>query len=141
MTGKTSDVHTRKQRSRNMSAIRAKNTKPEMIVRRLVHRMGYRYRLHGKALPGRPDLVFASRQKVVLVHGCFWHCHDCRFGTVTPRTNAMFWSEKRAANSARDQRNLEALAASGWKVLVLWECELWDDDRIRDRLLTFLGPR
>src|SRR5688572_12051601 len=97
-----SDVHTPEQRSRNMSAIQSKDTKPEMIVRRLLHTNGYRYRLHDKRLPGRPDLVFPSRKKVIFVHGCYWHMHDCKYGRVKPKSNSEFWSAKRNSNVSRD---------------------------------------
>jgi len=107
-----------------MQRIRSKNTKPELHVRRLVHALGYRYRLHGGHLPGRPDLVFAGRRKVIFVHGCYWHVHSCRFGRVTPATNAEFWREKRLGNRQRDKRNERALRALGWRLLVVWECEL-----------------
>jgi len=116
------DVLTPEQRSFNMSQIRSRNTKPEMIVRSLVHRMGYRYRLHRKDLPGKPDLVFPSRRKIIFVHGCFFHLHDCSYGRVVPKTNAEFWQNKRQGNVERDNRNLEALENDGWSVLIVWEC-------------------
>jgi DNA mismatch endonuclease (patch repair protein) len=118
------DVLSPAQRRTNMQRIRSKNTKPELHVRRLVHALGYRYRLHGGHLPGRPDLVFAGRRKVIFVHGCYWHVHSCRFGRVTPATNAEFWREKRLGNRQRDKRNERALRALGWRLLVVWECEL-----------------
>lgn len=116
------DVHTPEQRSFNMSRIRNRNTKPEMVVRSLVHRMGYRYRLHRKDLPGKPDLVFPGRRKVIFVHGCFFHMHDCPYGKVTPKTNAEFWHKKRLSNVERDKRNVAELERGGWMVLVVWEC-------------------
>jgi DNA mismatch endonuclease, patch repair protein len=122
----TSDVHTPEQRTRNMAAIRGKDTKPEMVVRRLVHRLGYRFRLHRRDLPGTPDIVFPSRRKAIFVHGCFWHCHDCKYGSVRTKANAEFWRKKRTGNVARDVRNLSELAKQGWKILVLWECSLKD---------------
>src|SRR5262245_15857477 len=118
-----SDVHTPEQRRRNMAAIRGRDTKPEMAVRRLVHRMRLRDRLHGRRLPGHPDLVFASRRKVIFVHGCFWHLHDCRLGAATPTTNATFWAEKRTATARRDARVRSELERAGWRVIVVWECE------------------
>ena len=133
------DVHTRTQRRRNMAAIKQKDTKPELCVRRLVHRQGYRYRLHVKGLPGRPDLVFQRRQKVLFVHGCFWHMHDCRYGAVQPKTNADFWKKKLEANVVRDQRDVASLQAAGWKVLVVWECETKDVSQLQFRLKRFLG--
>lgn len=97
--------------------------KPELAVRSLVHRLGYRFRLHSKDLPGKPDLVFRARSKVIFVHGCFWHGHHaCRDGKL-PKSNSSYWSPKLAANKARDARNLAALEAQGWDALVIWECE------------------
>ncbi len=117
------DVHTPQQRSFNMSRIRNRNTRPEMKVRSMVHRMGYRYRLHRRDLPGKPDLVFPGRQKIIFVHGCFFHMHDCRYGRVTPKTNADFWQKKRLSNVERDKRNITALSGDGWEVLEVWECQ------------------
>ena len=117
------DVHTSEQRSRNMSAIRSKDTKPELIVRRMVHRLGFRFRLHRRDLPGSPDLVFPRLKKIIFVHGCYWHMHRCRLGRVTPKTNAKFWRSKRTGNVERDRRNIAALRASGWSVLIVWECQ------------------
>lgn len=133
------DVHTPEQRSRNMAAIRGKDTRPEHIVRSLAHRMGFRFRLHRRDLPGKPDLVFPGRRRVILVHGCFWHVHDCPYGRVRPATNAGFWADKRAGNVARDERNLAALKGAGWGVLVIWECETRDLESLARRLKTFLG--
>ena len=127
-------------RSENMRAIRGKDTKPELEVRRLVHGLGYRFRLHRADLPGKPDLVFSARRKVIFVHGCFWHSHACKPG-LTPRSNRDFWLPKLRKNKARDARNLDALTQQGWKVLIIWECELKD---IRVLCLTvkrFLGNR
>jgi DNA mismatch endonuclease (patch repair protein) len=132
------DVLTPEQRSYNMSRIRSKNTSPEMFVRRLVHGMGFRYRLHSKHLPGRPDLVFASKRRVIFVHGCYWHMHDCRWGRVMPATNAVFWREKRKANVERDRKNMERLTADGWKVLVVWECSVRDTPSVRNTIRRFL---
>lgn len=126
-----------------MRAVGAKNTRPELTVRRLLHAMGYRYRLHGADLRGRPDIVFSARRQVVFVHGCFWHRHpdpSCR-NAVLPATRREFWSEKLARNVARDRVALEALHASGWRALVLWECELADETLVVAKLQTFLGPR
>ncbi len=116
------DVHTPKQRSYNMSRITSRNTKPEMIVRKLVHGMGYRYRLHRKDLPGKPDLVFAGRRKIIFVHGCFFHMHDCRYGQVVPKTNSEFWHNKRISNVERDKKNEIKLISEGWDILTVWEC-------------------
>jgi DNA mismatch endonuclease (patch repair protein) len=132
------DVHTPQQRSFNMSRIRNRNTRPEMIVRSLAHRMGYRFRLHRKDLPGKPDLVFPSRRKVVFVHGCFFHMHDCRYGNVTPKQNAEFWRLKRLSNVERDKRNREALERDGWRVLEVWECQTKTPQLLEDTLRCFL---
>src|SRR5215467_4339130 len=110
------DVHTREQRSRNMAAIKCKDTSPEKIVRSLVHRMGLRYALHKKDLPGRPDIVLVGRKKIIQVHGCFWHMHRCRFGCVTPATNAEFWKKKRFSNVERDRRIRRVLRRQGWEM-------------------------
>jgi DNA mismatch endonuclease (patch repair protein) len=135
------DVLTPAQRRTNMSRIRAADTKPEMAVRRRLHALGYRYRLHVRGLPGTPDLVFPSLQKVVFVNGCFWHSHDCKYGKVTPATNAEFWAAKRSATVARDLRNRENLEAVGWTVFTAWECETRDlDDGLEARLIKFLSP-
>jgi DNA mismatch endonuclease (patch repair protein) len=132
------DVHTPEQRSRNMSAIRGRDTKPEIMVRSLVHGMGYRYRLHRRDLPGKPDLVFPRLRKVIFVHGCFWHVHDCPYGRVQPATNAAFWSEKRGGNANRDRRNAAELRRAGWRSLVIWECEIRDRERLARRVKAFL---
>ncbi len=125
-------------RSRIMRAIRGVNTKPEMVVRRLTHGMGFRYRLHGRRLPGRPDLVFSSRRKVIFVHGCFWHQHDCRRGQRTPKTNRAYWTYKLRRNVQRDHENQASLHDLGWKALVIWECETKDQDALRKRIRLFL---
>ncbi|MBL4537825.1 MAG: DNA mismatch endonuclease Vsr [Oceanicaulis sp.] len=132
------DVFTPEDRSRVMRAVKGKDTKPEMIVRRMAHALGYRYRLHRKDLPGKPDLVFAGRQKVIFVHGCFWHGHDCARGSRQPKTNAEYWRAKIARNISRDAANLQALDAQGWQALVLWECDLKDRDALAVRLRDFL---
>ena len=132
------DVLTPEQRRRNMAAIKGKNTKPEMIVRQLVHGLGYRYRLHRKDLPGKPDLVFPSRRKIIEVYGCYWHMHDCPYGKVVPKTNAEFWQNKRLSNVVRDTKNSEELAKQGWRVLVLWECEVKDKEKLQERITQFL---
>jgi DNA mismatch endonuclease (patch repair protein) len=118
------DVHTREQRSRNMAAIRGKNTKPEMRVRSVLHSLGFRFRLHRKDLPGKPDIVLPKYHTVIFVHGCFWHCHDCPYGRVVPVTRTEFWANKRRGTIERDSRNQRELEAKGWKVLIIWECEI-----------------
>ncbi|MXY89401.1 MAG: DNA mismatch endonuclease Vsr [Gammaproteobacteria bacterium] len=131
------DNRTPDVRSRIMAAVRQKDTGPEMAVRRLLHRMGYRYSLHRRDLPGRPDLVFRSRRKVVFVHGCFWHGHDCRKGRL-PTSRLDYWKEKVSKNVARDARNIRDLIGKGWEVCVVWECEIAHMDSLRQRLVGFL---
>ncbi|WP_211100257.1 DNA mismatch endonuclease Vsr [Azospirillum halopraeferens] len=127
-------------RRRNMAAVRSRDTKPEMMVRRLLHRLGYRYRLHPRDLPGRPDIVFPARRKAVEIRGCFWHAHPgCRHATL-PATRRDWWKAKLDGNAARDARNVAALEAMGWTVLVLWQCELADPAAVETRLRAFLGP-
>jgi DNA mismatch endonuclease (patch repair protein) len=128
------DVLTPAQRSFNMSHIRGRDTAPEMRVRRILHAAGLRYRLHGKALPGKPDLVFAGRRTVVFVHGCFWHMHRCKYGKPVPATNHDFWAEKRRSNTERDRKNLAKLTEDGWHVFEIWECETRDPEALRVRL-------
>lgn len=106
-----------------MSRIRGRDTKPEVFVRRLAHSLGFRFLLHARNLPGRPDLVFPGRRKIVFVHGCFWHRHQCRYGRPKPATRAEFWRLKLEANRARDARVRRALRRLGWQVLVVWECQ------------------
>lgn len=117
------DVLTTEQRRRNMSCIRGKNTKPEMLLRRGVHAAGLRFRLHVRDLPGRPDIVFPRYRAVVLVHGCFWHGHDCPLFKL-PATRREFWAEKISANRGRDILTVEALLEQGWRALTVWECSL-----------------
>jgi DNA mismatch endonuclease (patch repair protein) len=117
------DVLTPEQRRLNMSRIRGKDTKPEMLLRRGLHARGLRFRLHRKDLPGKPDMVFPRYRAVVLVHGCFWHGHDCQMFKL-PATRGEFWQAKIAGNRARDARDIAGLAAAGWRVLVVWECAL-----------------
>lgn len=124
-----------------MSRIQAKNTRPEMVVRRLVHALGYRYRLHSASLPGKPDLVFASRKKVIFVHGCFWHMHQCKYGRVVPKSNATFWQKKRSGTVVRDAKVIACLEKSGWAVLVVWECEVRASQKLAERLVAFLESR
>jgi len=106
-----------------MSAIRGKDTKPEMIVRRVAHRLGYRYRLHRRELPGAPDLVFPRLRKVIFVHGCFWHRHTCKLGQPVPKTRSKFWRDKLEGNRRRDVETRRALREAGWDVLTVWECQ------------------
>lgn len=122
-----------------MSRVRGKDTKPEMVVRRIVHGMGYRYRLHRRELPGAPDLVFPARRKVLFVHGCFWHRHSkCKLARL-PKSRIDFWKPKLMANKRRDVKNLSRLAALGWESLVIWECEIRDKEMLCARIGKFLG--
>lgn len=121
-----------------MARIRSKNTAPELLVRRLLHAMGYRFRLHRSELPGKPDIVFVGRRKAIFVHGCFWHAHDCKIGR-TPKTRLYFWEPKLQRNRARDLENERALQSQGWDVLTIWQCETKDNVRLRERLVGFLG--
>lgn len=133
------DTLTPPERSQRMSRVRSKDTKPEWVVRRLVHRLGFRYRLHSGRLPGRPDLVFPSRRKAVFVHGCFWHRHPRCRNTRMPKSRLSFWRPKLLENRLRDLRNQRALKKLGWGFLIVWECELRDRGRLSERLLDFLG--
>lgn len=135
-----SDKITPDRRSKNMSAIRSKGMKPELAVRSLVHRLGFRFRLHRKDLPGKPDLVFPGRRKVIFVHGCFWHQHPDPACTDShlPQSNATYWKPKLARNVERDRRNVGNLETAGWSVLVVWECDLRKLDALAVRIATFL---
>lgn len=133
------DVLTPEQRRKCMASIRSKDTKPELIVRKLVHAMGFRYRLHRKDLPGKPDLVLPGLKKIIFVNGCFWHMHRCRYGRVKPKTNIEFWQEKRESNKKRDARSREALKKNGWDVLVVWECWTRDLKNVEEHLRLFLN--
>jgi len=132
------DVLTPEQRRRAMRAVRARNTTPELVVRSFLHSQGFRYRIHRSDLPGTPDIVFPTRRKVVNIHGCFWHGHECRKGTL-PKTRSDFWSAKIARNKERDAAAEVGLEKLGWKVLIIWECELVDLNRVGRRLKKFLG--
>lgn len=122
-----------------MAAVHSKNTKPEMVVRKLVFGMGYRYRLHSANLPGKPDLVFPGRKKVIFVHGCFWHRHKgCRYATA-PKTRVDFWEGKFDANVARDKRTNRELKTIGWSVLTVWQCQLKEPEKLARKLDDFLS--
>jgi DNA mismatch endonuclease, patch repair protein len=128
------------RRSANMAAIRSKDTSPELAVRRLVHALGYRYRLQWRDLPGKPDLVFTPRRKVIFVHGCFWHQHaktNCLDGRI-PNSNTKYWGPKLSRNTARDAENTASLRALGWGVLIIWDCETHDQKRLAAKILRFL---
>jgi DNA mismatch endonuclease (patch repair protein) len=132
------DNLTPEQRSAQMAMVRSKDTKPEMLVRRLVHHMGYRYRIHRGDLPGKPDLVFGPRKKVVFVHGCFWHGHDCSLGRI-PKSRVDFWEAKIYKNRNRDEMHLLKLAEAGWESLIVWECQLKKVAEVENRIRNFLG--
>ena len=132
------DIVDPRRRSELMAGIRGKDTRPEIMVRRVAHRMGLRFRLHRKDLPGRPDLVFVRHRLAVFVHGCFWHHHQgCKYAHI-PKSRVSFWKEKFAQNAARDDRNAKALQDLGWRVLTIWECETHKEDDIRRNLTGLL---
>ena len=121
-----------------MAAIRGSDTKPEIRVRTVLHRLGYRFRLHRKDLPGKPDIVLPKYRTVIFVHGCFWHSHRCRYGAVKPATRSAFWSAKRTATVERDQRKAQGLSEQGWRVLTVWECETRDSEALSRNLSQLL---
>lgn len=122
-----------------MRAVKSRDTRPELVVRRLVHRLSFRFRLHRSGLPGTPDLVFPGQRRVIFVHGCFWHGHSCRRGARIPKTNSDYWRQKVARNRDRDQRSLKALQDQGWTSLVIWECDLIDVASLATRITDFLS--
>lgn len=135
------DTLSRQERSKRMSLVRGRDTKPEMHVRRLTHALGYRYRLHRRDLPGKPDLVFGQRRKVIFVHGCFWHRHPdpvCKLARL-PKSRLDFWLPKLEGNRERDERNNAMLTEMGWDVLEIWECETADVDALAKKIKGFLG--
>ncbi len=132
------DRITREQRSHVMSSVRSKNTKPEMTVRRVVHAMGFRYRLHSRKLPGQPDMVFTSRRKIIFVHGCFWHMHEGCPNVRLPKSHTDYWRPKLQGNREKDKQNLRKLHEMGWETLVIWECEIEPLGPLRDRIRQFL---
>ena len=121
-----------------MASIGKKDTTPELVVRKALHRLGYRYRIHRKDLPGTPDIAFPSRRKVIFVHGCFWHAHGCKIGRP-PRSNISFWKPKLNRNKERDQKKELALKEAGWDVMTVWECATHDMGRLTPKLMAFLG--
>lgn len=131
------DTRTKEQRTKIMQAVRSQNTGPEMLVRKLVYGMGYRYRLYRKELPGKPDLVFGRRKKVIFVHGCFWHGHGCRIGKA-PKSSLNFWLPKLRRNQERDKSNEEKLGTLGWIAMVIWQCEIMDLNGVKDKISSFL---
>lgn len=133
------DNLTQEERSALMSRIKGRDTAPELFVRRLIHALGYRFRLHAGKLPGRPDIVFPARRKAIFVHGCFWHQHDCSKGK-RPSSNTEFWLRKLEGNIRRDEAAMLALRKLGWDAYVVWECEIKKPSNLVDRLQCFLGP-
>ena len=121
-----------------MRAFKKRDTLPELTVRRIAHRLGYRFRLHSAGLPGTPDLAFPARRKVIFVNGCFWHCHGCKL-TRLPASNRAYWVPKLQRNKERDQRNLDRLTSDSWSCLVIWECETKDAPALERRISAFLG--
>ena len=133
------DTFTPEKRSAVMRGIKSENTKPEKIVRSLAHALGYRFRIHQSDLPGKPDIVFAGRKKIIFVHGCFWHGHTACKGGHVPKSNNAYWVTKIARNKTRDKRVVRQLRAAGWSVAIVWECQTRDLDRLRKRLSRFIG--
>lgn len=128
------------ERSKRMALVKNKNTKPEMLVRSMVYGLGYRYRLHDKQIPGKPDLVFKSRKKVIFIHGCYWHRHEkCKLARL-PKSRLDFWLPKLESNKIRDQKNQKLLRDMGWKFLVIWECEIGNQDKLKEKITNFLSP-
>lgn len=132
------DVFSREKRSQIMSRVSGKNTKPEIVVRSLLHNLGYRFRLHRKDLPGKPDITLAKHKKVIFVHGCFWHGHGDCSRSKRPSTNEEFWREKLDKNIERDKATVNTLKKLGWKVLTVWTCEVKDTNKLKIKLLSFL---
>lgn len=135
------DTLTPAQRSKQMALVRDRDTQPELVVRRVVHRNGYRYRLHVRTLPGCPDLVLPRHRKIIFVHGCFWHQHNCKRGSRTPKSNTDYWKGKLERNRKRDAKHRRALRQLGWDVLTIWECETTDSrlEKLERKLLSFLS--
>jgi len=132
------DNLTKEERSVVMSKVRSKDTKPELTIRYIIHKEGYRYRLHQKALPGKPDLVFAGLGKIINVNGCFWHGHCCKAGRI-PKSNVQFWVNKIEANKARDRKNMRKLNRLGWSVKTIWECQTKNEITLTKRLIKYLS--
>lgn len=126
------------KRSAVMRAVKGKDTTPELVVRRLTHALGFRYRLHDANLPGKPDLVFPARKKVIFVHGCFWHWHNCKRGRRMPKTRSEYWTQKLARNVQRDRRHRVTLKRAGWDVLVIWECQTRNTEQLQTKIQGFL---
>src|SRR5262245_2134317 len=135
------DKFTPEERSRIMSRVKGANTQPEKLVRSLLHRLGFRFRLHRKDLPGKPDIVLPRHRKVIFVHGCFWHGHEGCSRSARPTSNQEFWDKKLAGNIERDRRNFEKLENEGWQYLVLWQCELKDKSTLTKKIRAFMKGR
>lgn len=134
------DFVSKEKRSRIMRGVKGANTKPEIIVRRALHRRGFRFRVHRKDLPGKPDIVLPRYRTVIFVHGCFWHQHEgCKDGR-RPTSNVEFWDKKFETNRARDERNTQALQSLGWHVEVIWECEARDPEKLSERIEEIFAP-
>lgn len=132
------DVFSKRERSEIMRAVHGKDTSPEKKVRALIYKTGFRYRLHSKTLPGKPDLVFPSKRKVIFVHGCFWHGHSCTRGKRIPKTNTRYWLDKIKKNKIRDRTHIKDLTKMGWKSFVIWECQLKNMVKIANEVKCFL---
>lgn len=137
----TTDRLSKNARSELMARVKSKDTQPEKVVRILLSKMGFRYRLHRKDLPGSPDLVFPSRRKVIFVHGCFWHGHNCTAGRNRPSSNKQYWTAKLEKNKKRDKNNLQSLAAIGWKSLIVWECKVKKTEYITELMKKYLNDK
>lgn len=133
------DVFSKEKRSWIMGRVKGQGTSPELKVRSLAHRLGYRFRLHRKDLPGKPDLVFPSRKRAIFVHGCFWHGHDCTRGARIPKENKGYWIEKIRKNIKRDSKNQAELKSLGWGILIAWECEIKDIEKLEHTINEFLS--
>lgn len=131
------DIYSLEKRSKIMARIRTTGTKPELVVRQVTHGLGYRFRIHGKGLPGKPNLVFPRYRKVIFVHGCFWHGHMHCAKAKRPATNITFWEQKLSRNMDRDQQIKTALLETGWGVMIIWECETKDRDRLAGKIRCF----
>lgn len=136
---KETDFQKRLNRSRTMAKVRSKNTKPEMKVRKALRELGYGYRLHGRTLPGTPDIFFPGKKKAIFINGCFWHGHHCRAGQNQPKSNLEYWEKKLSRNLERDKISQLALRNLGWAILIIWECELKNIDEIKAKLSEFLS--
>lgn len=137
----TTDRLSKNARSELMARVKSKDTKPEKAVRILLSKMGFRYRLHRTDLPGSPDIVFSSRRKVIFVHGCFWHGHNCKAGRNTPASNKQYWTAKLERNIKRDKSNRQSLAAIGWQTLIIWECKIKKTEYITELMNKYLNDK